>query len=551
MNVQDDSWGRAALCTSLLTFAPGFLGGAIIRMRAGSARDQVLAALASLKPRRFHPSIEDSQLFGGIDLSATLKSGQIVDTIGFFSNYCTAILTMAERCGSELGAKLAQQLDTNSGHCFILLDEGADVDEVPPPALSERLPLFIAPDGRPPSNWQPVPAGTAQIAPAMVTASGADIGLLTRLAGQLGIDSLRAPLLALRVARAHAGFWGRPQLDLADLQCAVQLVFPQRATLLPEDREGTEAPSPPDPLPNDADTDASEQLHLPDGDMRVDAVTTLLPADLLAGFVPAGTSKQAKGAGAGQKRTGNRRGRPLPSRAGRPDGRSKIDFVGTLRAAAPWQPMRKNVTPDHAKLLLRPSDIRLKRYQERSDRLLIFTVDASGSAAVSRLNEAKGAVELLLVQAYAARDHVALISFRGTDAELLLPPTRSLVQTKRRLANLPGGGGTPLAAGMLQAFHLAQQSRSKGLSPTIVILTDGRANIALDGTANRTSAAADSARLARQIAAQTISCLVIDMSIRPQPALGSLAARLNAPYVALPRANARALTCAVAATLGA
>jgi hypothetical protein len=96
----------------------------------------------------------------------------------------------------------------------------------------------------------------------------------------------------------------------------------------------------------------------------------------------------------------------------------------------------------HGLLELRPDDIRLKQAQERSDRVLIFTVDASGSAALARLAEAKGAVELLLAQAYARRDHVALIAFRGDRAEVLLPPTRSLARARRRLADLPGGGGT-------------------------------------------------------------------------------------------------------------
>lgn len=168
---------------------------------------------------------------------------------------------------------------------------------------------------------------------------------------------------------------------------------------------------------------------------------------------------------------------------------------------------------------------------------------------MSRLNEAKGAVELLLGQAYAARDHVALIAFRGEGAELLLPPTRSLVQTKRRLASLPGGGGTPLAAGLQQAALLATQSKSKGLTPTVVILTDGRANIALDGTANRTAAQADSEQMAQVLAAQDIASLVIDMSNRPQDALRALAVRLGAPYLALPRANAERLTGAVSAAL--
>ncbi len=111
--------------------------------------------------------------------------------------------------------------------------------------------------------------------------------------------------------------------------------------------------------------------------------------------------------------------------------------MATLRAAAPWQTIRRRATGRDGVLELRPDDIRLKQAQERSDRLLIFTVDASGSAALARLAEAKGAVELLLAQAYARRDHVALVAFRGAGAEVLLPPTRSLVHTKRRLAALP------------------------------------------------------------------------------------------------------------------
>jgi len=78
---------------------------------------------------------------------------------------------------------------------------------------------------------------------------------------------------------------------------------------------------------------------------------------------------------------------------------------------------------------------------------------------MSRLAEAKGAVELLLSEAYSRRDHVSLISFRGDTAEILLPPTRSLVQTKKRLAALPGGGGTPLASGLVEALKMAHQAR--------------------------------------------------------------------------------------------
>ncbi len=165
-------------------------------------------------------------------------------------------------------------------------------------------------------------------------------------------------------------------------------------------------------------------------------------------------------------------------------------------------------------------------------------MDASGSAAMARLAEAKGAVEVLLAQAYANRDHVSLIAFRGDDADLLLPPTRSLVQTKRRLAALPGGGGTPLAAGLRHAGELAIHARGQGLSPTVALLTDGRANIALDGQANRTAAREDAAAMARWLRAEGIPALVLDTSARPERALNALSKDLGAHYLALPRADA-------------
>jgi magnesium chelatase subunit D len=272
----------------------------------------------------------------------------------------------------------------------------------------------------------------------------------------------------------------------------------------------------------------------------------------LARLAAGAANRAAKGAaGTGAERSGNRRGRPLPSRAGRLGSGARIDLVATLRQAAPWQPMRRAaVGPTTAVLLVRPSDIRLKRFREMSDRVLVFAVDASGSSAFARLSEAKGAVELLLAAAYARRDHVALLAFRGTGAELILPPTRSLVQTKRRLAGLPGGGGTPLAAGLQMAMATALQARARGLTPTIALLTDGRGNIALDGSANRAQAEADTQKLAAAIRASGLPTLVIDTGARAQPALEALARLMQAPYLALPRADAHRLSSVLSAALG-
>jgi magnesium chelatase subunit D len=163
------------------------------------------------------------------------------------------------------------------------------------------------------------------------------------------------------------------------------------------------------------------------------------------------------------------------------------------------------------RLHIRPADIRLKRYIETSDRVLIFAVDASGSAAFARLAEAKGAVELLLAAAYARRDHVALIAFRGTSADLLLPAT-------------------------------AVQARARGLTPTIALLTDGRGNIALSGAPDRAAADTDATLIARAVQAAGLSAVVIDTGTRPQPALAALARAMAAPYIALPRADAHRLS---------
>ena len=546
-----ESWHMAALALQLLAVDPAGLGGAVIRMRAGPDRDALLARLPTTTPlRKMPPSISDEQLFGGIDLPATLATARVVHGKGFFETACFAVIPMAERCTATLAAKLSSLMDQSLTAGIVALDEGAEPDEAVPATLAERLAFHIEPDGRRPDTWAKIPA-----APDSPDVSVADATIqLTVLASTFGIGSLRAPTLALRAAKAHARYTGRSNLTEADIEIAAALVFPHRATIIPQEETAGDPlpPAPPEPdAPDEADgQDKSTDMTLPEGDMLIAAVKALLPPGLLDQLVSTRTSRVSSGAGAGRTRTGNRRGRPLPSRPGRLDGTARIDLVATLRAAAPWQPIRRKHQPDRPGLLIRPSDIRLKRYAEQSDRLLIFCVDASGSAAMARLGEAKGAIELLLADAYANRDHVALIAFRGTGAEILLPPTRSLVQTKRRLSALPGGGGTPLAAGLHCAMGLAEQATGRGLTPTIILITDGRANIALDGNANRSQAASDADQMAGALRASGISSLVLDMSNRPQPALQVLGKILNATYVPLPRANAERLTDAVTAALG-
>jgi len=541
-------WQRAELALAVLAIDPVGVKGLWVQSRVGAVRDRVTEAFRSLPlpQRRIHPGVEDAALYGGIDLAGTLAGGRVVRAAGLLEAPCALVLTMAERCPPGLAARLARVLD-DPGFCLIALDEGVD-DESLPAALTDRLGLFVDLDAVGWSDTAPILPDADRLAAARavgVVAPPDAAAQMVRVAAALGIASLRAPLLALACARALAAWDGREAVTGDDLQRAAELVLAHRG-MLPDSAPEDEPPEPPPPDPGESETERPDdgEDRIPD-DILVEAARAALPADLLARLAAGRAARSAKGSGAGAATKGNRRGRPLTPRPGKPGSGLRIDLVATLRAAAPWQPLRGGSAQ---RLAIRADDLRIKRFVETSDRLLIFAVDASGSSAMARLAETKGAVELLLAQAYARRDHVALVAFRGQGAELMLPPTRSLVQTKRRLAGLPGGGGTPLAAGLKMAFEVAAQARARGMTPTVALLTDGRGNIALDGSASREMAEADAQRLARAL--RGTPALVIDTGNRPTPGLRVLAGLLDAPYIPLPRADAQRLSAVLSAALG-
>jgi magnesium chelatase subunit D len=225
--------------------------------------------------------------------------------------------------------------------------------------------------------------------------------------------------------------------------------------------------------------------------MMLEAARAMLPPDLLARMEAGRAARNAAAAsGTGAAKKGNRRGRPLPSRAGRLGSDTRVDLVATLRAAAPWQPLRRQTTGQDDRLHVRMSDVRVRQFEERSDRAIIFVVDASGSAALARLAEAKGAIELLLGEAYARRDHVALVAFGATG------PMSSCRRRDPwcRPSDVSGSFRAGAAHRCLRAQGRAGACRAcqgKGMTPSIALLTDGRANVDLSGIANRAQAAED------------------------------------------------------------
>ena len=541
-------WNRAVLALSLAAIDPRGLNGVIIRARPSAARDALMQAARSLRlPHvRLHPVMTKQVLDGDVDVSATLGSGTVLMQRGLLARGPSMlVLPMAERASVYLSARLGQALDASEGHLLLAQDESAENDEALPARLADRCAFEVILDDialgdiRPPNL--PDDIASLQKAARRVIIPPDIIEQLVMLAVSSGITSLRAPSFALRAAGAHAALNGRTTLDTDDISAAVMLVFAHRATQLPETSEQNEPPPPQDQHKTQNQNDG---LNIPD-DLLVDAINASLPAGLLD---RSSAGKGKTGAGSGAKRAGARRGRPLPAgTSGNSD--ASVDLLATLRAAVPWQTLRKRGQPQSIRPVIYPSDLRNRRYETLSDRLLIFVVDASGSAAMARLSEAKGAVELLLAGAYARRDHVALITFRGTKADVLLPPTRSLVQTKRRLAELPGGGATPLASGLSAAFTMAQTASRKGMTPTVITLTDGRANIALDGQPNRPRAASDAQDIARKLANGGIDALVIDTTLRPDRNLRALADTMRAKYIALPRTDAQSVSAAVSASL--
>lgn len=559
-------WRDALRAAALLALDPVGLGGVRLRARPGPARDAWLAALTAMLPdglplRRMPAGIAEERLLGGLDLAATLAAGRPVQERGLLAETAGGILTiaMAERVERGTAGQLTTALDRGAaaGVGLLLLDEGDAPDEAPPPALTDRVAIHLALDavdartmraeGAPARLDLPAARGrlaTMGEAPDAVTA-------LCATAVALGIDSLRAPLLALRVARAAAALAGRDMPADADLQLAARLVLAPRATCLPADVPPEQTTEPPPDRAEDPSQDASDREPdsaeaAPLEDRVLAAALAALPPGLLAALMAGGAGAaraRPGGAGAGDTRLSPWRGRPLAARPGDPRRQGRLDLIATLRAAAPWQPLRR---PARAgRLAVRAGDLRVRRHVERRGTTAIFAVDASGSAALHRLAEVKGAIERLLGDCYARRDQVALIAFRGTGAALLLPPTAALARARRCLAALPGGGGTPLAAGLDAAAVLADATRRQGRTPLLVVLTDGRANVARDGTGGRPRAAAEAAAAAEALRVQAVPALLIDIAPRPDPAAAALAGAMGARYLPLPFADAAALSGAV------
>ena len=401
-----------------------------------------------------------------------------------------------------------------------------------------------------------------------------DISRLAVAAMSLGVEGNRADIFAARAARSSAALAGRDSIADEDLVLAIKLVLLPRATQLPpsapqqselEPRPEVESRENPDT----AEREPNETTHnheINNGiaeDLIIEAIAAQPPTEAL---ILKGGDKNTGGTRAGSGRRAqteeSSRGRYTGARRIRVDG-ARIAVDATLRAAAPYQVARRarrKSASSRRESTLRKSlveivqdDLRFKCFKRRSGVLFIFAVDASGSMAVNRMAQAKGAIARLLGEAYLHRDKVALISFRGSNADILLAPTRSVELAKQLVDAMPTGGGTPIGAGLLKALGLARLARLQGIRRAVILLmTDGRGNVAArargSGPIHPWDAVDELAEIGAVLAGERIESVVIDTrsSFVSSGEADRLAKRIGARYLYLPRRDIDTMNAAVA-----
>ncbi|MCE5203243.1 MAG: VWA domain-containing protein [Actinomycetia bacterium] len=369
--------------------------------------------------------------------------------------------------------------------------------------------------------------------------------LIASVCSALGVDGHRADLVMARAAVAHALLRGECEVTSADVRAVAPMVLAHRMKKKPFDDErhdgdrlasalaaaGMADPqgeaAVPTPVSGDVVDDIQSVLRL-----TVDQSTAVESVEEVSARLTTDMDRLRRSYGGKRHVTtsGDRSGRYVSSEPLRPGMAPDIAFDATMRAAAPMQAGREG---DLA-IKLDTADLQNKVRQRRVGASIVFCVDASGSmGAINRMEAAKAAVLELLVDAYQRRDRVGLVAFRGESAELLLSPTTSVELAQLKLRSLPTGGATPLAHGLVRSLEVLESEtrRNDEVIPWLVLVTDGRANVGINGGLGSEDAKSAAAR----VRAGNINTIVIDTTALPGggTAAREIAREAGAEYVRL------------------
>ena len=368
---------------------------------------------------------------------------------------------------------------------------------------------------------------------------------IANLALTAGVDGHRADQVMVRASAAHAALAGRNTVELSDVARVAPLVLAHRMrrTLFDEPRLdatalaalidralGTEGGS------DDAGESSSAapgegQTSIFDGGGTSTDVAENLEGARVAMHQPLDRTRRSIAGRRQETVSADSHGRYSRSEPARPGVRAAdVALDASIRAAAPYQLSRSDA--DLA-ISISPDELQSKVRTRKVGASIVFCVDASGSmGASSRMQAAKAAVLDLLVDAYQRRDRVSVVSFRGEDAEVVLAPTGSVELANLKLRNLPTGGATPLAAGIIRSLELidSERRRSPEIVPWLVLVTDGRANVGIDGGLGSEDAKVAAAR----IRAGRVNAVFLDTGAQgTSTAARDLAREAGAEYVKL------------------
>ena len=582
MKSDQTAWFDANLIAILLAINPKGLKGVTVKSQFGPVREtwfsylKQLTSSCGMQVLKAPANISAEQLIGSLDVEASLQAGSLVMSKGLLERVHgnLLLLPMVERMDLQAIALISQALDEKnafdeSTHFGVIaFDESDSVDESISPRLLDRLAFELYLDQLSLADIkESLEVNAEDIEEARkllpsVKCSDEYLEVMTKAGFSLGVSSFRANHFALEVAKTLAALRGLVEVSQDEVIDAARLVYtPSKRAYMPPEMDQSEDQSNEDQNDQDPDSEQEDSQGDPESpdeikqeqpseqeleDIVVQAVKASIPPKLLRqskDVMRAGKSAAHVSGKSGSIQKNFLSGRPLGARKGRPTDGKRLDILKSIRAAIPWQRLRKGMlvhkqaNQSQSRIDFRAEDLHIKQYLRRRGTVTIFLVDASGSSATQRLAEAKGALEELLAQCYIRRDEVAMLSMRGAKAEVVLPPTRSLARAKRNLAALPGGGGTPLASGFRAANEMAISLQRKGLTPIIVIMSDGKANVNLQGVGGRGGAHADALTAAKELRLKNHRVLFVDTSPQPEILAQELSGTMAAQYFPLPFAG--------------